>query len=458
MIFGSPRDSSRSAIRILTKAARNPEPVLNLSSVSLRHILWTGSRPDANFGAMMMTSDAPLSGRCVLITDGDHRAALAVTRSLGAAGARVVVSSTTGASITGASRFASLEIQLPDPLEHPTRYVTLLGEIVERNAVDLLLPITEASLRPVLAARNLFVSAKLPFPAADTFAHASDKRRLWNLAARHQVPVPRQIVVDAPEACDEATMNLPPYPLVLKPAVSVAETHGKQVKLAVRHIANRKALLAALAALPLEAYPVLLQERIVGPGIGLFFLRWDGRTIARFAHRRIREKPPSGGVSVYRESMDPPVQMVQYGETLLAALDWHGVAMVEFKLDRETGIPHLMEINGRFWGSLQLAVDAGVDFPRLLAEAAFGILPTGIVDAKRHMRLRWLLGDLDHVLLRLSRSRQALSLEPGAPSRLAALGSFLVPWRPGDHFEVCRLSDLRPFHRELRRWVADVLR
>ena len=41
--------------------------------------------------------------------------------------------------------------------------------------------------------------------------------------------------------------------------------------------------------------------------------------------------------------------------------------MVEFKLDARDGVAKLMEINGRFWGSLQLAVDAGVDFPAILS-------------------------------------------------------------------------------------------
>ncbi len=46
--------------------------------------------------------------------------------------------------------------------------------------------------------------------------------------------------------------------------------------------------------------------------------------------------------------------------------------MVEFKADARTGTPYLMEINGRFWGSLQLAIDAGVDFPAILVAAALG--------------------------------------------------------------------------------------
>lgn len=75
---------------------------------------------------------------------------------------------------------------------------------------------------------------------------------------------------------------------------------------------------------------------------------------------------------MYRESVVADPALVERSRRLLARLNWQGVAMVEYKIDASTGMPYLMEINGRFWGSLQLAIDAGVDFPRLLLEVATG--------------------------------------------------------------------------------------
>jgi protein-tyrosine-phosphatase len=48
---------------------------------------------------------------------------------------------------------------------------------------------------------------------------------------------------------------------------------------------------------------------------------------------------------------------------MLEHLQWNGVAMIEYRKNLATGEFTLMEINGRFWGSLPLAVSAGVDFP-----------------------------------------------------------------------------------------------
>ena len=165
---------------------------------------------------------------------------------------------------------------------------------------------------------------------------------------------------------------------------------------------------------PAAAFPLLLQERVVGPGVGIFLLIWDGVLRATFAHRRLREKPPSGGVSVYRESIAADPALVERSRQLLAHFGWQGVAMVEYKVDERTGIPVLMEINGRFWGSLQLAVDAGVDFPRLLIDCAEG-KPTRRTRRRITVgsRLRWWWGDVDQLLLRLRHSGADLGLPDG---------------------------------------------
>ena len=112
-------------------------------------------------------------------------------------------------------------------------------------------------------------------------------------------------------------------------------------------------------------HPFLVQAYVSGKGQGLFALYDRGKPVAFFAHKRLREKPPSGGVSVLSESVKVPPNLYYMGRRILDPVQWHGVAMVEFKV-ADNGIPYLMEVNARFWGSLQLAIDAGIDFPWLL--------------------------------------------------------------------------------------------
>jgi len=111
-----------------------------------------------------------------------------------------------------------------------------------------------------------------------------------------------------------------------------------------------------------------------------------------------------------------------------------------------------MEINGRFWGSLQLAVDAGVDFPALLLALACGERPAPVTRYRTGVRSRWWWGDLDHLLARLLHSDRELALPPDAPGRGRAVLDFLALWRRGDRNEVFRWSDPRPAWRETLNW------
>jgi predicted ATP-grasp superfamily ATP-dependent carboligase len=135
-----------------------------------------------------------------------------------------------------------------------------------------------------------------------------------------------------------------------------------------------------------------------GDAIGVsLFMDENGKTLASFTHRRLREYPVSGGPSTLRESYHHE-EAEAYAEKLLKALKFHGIAMVEFKVDPRDNVPKLMEINPRFWGSLPLAIRAGVDFPYILfcwaMKRAFD-MPV----QKENVRLRNLLpGDLLYFL------------------------------------------------------------
>jgi predicted ATP-grasp superfamily ATP-dependent carboligase len=189
----------------------------------------------------------------------------------------------------------------------------------------------------------------------------------------------------------------------------------------------------------------LLQEFIPGSGAGYFALFAHGSLLARFSHRRIREKPPSGGVSVVSESsaIDPSIDGPS--RELLERLDWHGPAMVEYRIS-EDGTPYLMEINARFWGSLQLPIYAGIDFPYLAWQIANGELPEAVLDYELGVRNRWLLGDLDH--LYLSWKDGAISLR----QKLRTTAGFLNVFDSRVRSEVSQPGDRAPFYYELRNY------
>jgi predicted ATP-grasp superfamily ATP-dependent carboligase len=390
--------------------------------------------------------------RRILVTDGTQRSALAVVRSLGRAGHIVFVCAQRVPSLAGSSRYSFAEAAVANALEAPAQFVSDVSHLIERWRIDTLMPITEASLLALLPERDS-LGVLIPWPDIDTFRAVADKKALLAKAASLGVAVPRQVVLSTEADARALDPMLLDYPLVLKPSRSVGEHNGRRVSLGVRHVANAEALRAEIAALSGAAYPLLLQQRIIGPGIGIFLLMWDGKLVATFAHRRLREKPPSGGVSVYSESVTADAELVERSRMLLEQMKWRGVAMVEFKREASTGIAYLMEVNGRFWGSLQLAIDAGVDFPALLVAAASGESIPATRGYRVGTRSRWWWGDVDHLLARWRKDAAALALPSGAPSRWRATLDFLTFWHPHDHNEVFRLKDPRPFFRETIEWL-----
>ena len=163
-------------------------------------------------------------------------------------------------------------------------------------------------------------------------------------------------------------------------------------------------------------------------------------------------------MSVYREAV--PVDEATAGNAcrLLKALNWTGVAMVEFKIDRRDNTAKLMELNGRFWGSLQLAIDAGVDFPYLLYQVMEGEYPEKVSAYRSGIKTRWLLGDLDHLLIIWTSRRAKLSLPEGHPGRLLTFWNFFKAFFSDGRLEIWNSDDRRPAFRELRGYIATNLR
>jgi biotin carboxylase len=354
-------------------------------------------------------------------------------------------------SLAAASRYCRAAITTPDPLLEPEQYRRAVASLLERWDIRILLPVSEQSLRLLLAARLEHGGLRVPFPSAEVFGRVADKGEVLRRCTRYELAAPAQHVLESRGELSRIEARLA-FPVVIKPTRSVVATASGSIKTGVTYATDLTQLRHRLEALPADVYPVLLQERIVGPGSGMFILIWGGELVAAFAHRRLREKPPAGGVSVYSESIPVDPELLERGVQLLKDFGWQGVAMLEFKIDQRTGRPYLMEINGRLWGSIQLAIDAGVDFPALLVRCALGERPDR-PSYRTGVRERWWWGDVDHLITRLRWPAAELGLPPDAPSRWQAVREFLRLWRPGDQNEVLRLNDPWPFVRETFDWI-----
>ena len=397
-----------------------------------------------------------------IVLDGEQRSALAVTRSLGRKGITVTVGSEKNASLSSCSRFCAHTFQYPSPYKDPIGFIQAIRDVTNKIPNSILFPITDVTLTEILLKKTeLQEIVAIPFMDYAEYAQVTDKIALVRLARELNVLIPTSFLstdfLDHDEMIE--TIGKSGYPVVVKPSFSKIRTEKGWISAGVHYAADEKELRGIISNEIFQRYPFLVQGRVEGPGIGVFLLMRDGKVLAKFSHKRIREKPPSGGVSVLSESIDPPEDAMIAAVQILEKMHWTGVAMVEFKIDREKNVAVLLEVNARFWGSLQLAISSGVDFPYLLFRLANGEKIEEHGGYTVGLRSRWELGDLDHLLIRIFNRSSHLNLLPGHPSRRAVLKDFIFDFiRRGVRNEVFQRSDVKPFFHEVGGYVKYLIR
>lgn len=377
--------------------------------------------------------------KSIVVTDGELRSSLAATRSL-AGSFDVHVVSTSVPSLAGVSRGARSETAAPDPMRTPGAFREAVDALAGARGAVAVLPASDAACRALLLDGPWRSGARIVAPARDAYERSSHKGEALRLGREAGLDVP-----DGDEVSDlgsaRSSAERLGWPVIVKPVESVAALRKRSV---VR-VADPGALECAWRE-HVAPGAALVQREVPGHGEGLFVLRIGGETRAAFAHRRLREKPPSGGVSVLCESIATDPDLLARVERVLDACGFDGIAMAEFRRDGERR--WLMELNARLWGSLQLAIDAGVDFPTLAVRAALGE-PAGVRPEYRvGLRSRWLLGDLDHSIALARGARDAA----GRSGAWAALGVLLRPTPRPCRLDNPRAGDVRPFFHELRLW------
>lgn len=397
----------------------------------------------------------------VLVTEGENRASLAVTRSLGRYGCKVIVTGEREKNLASCSRYCTARYIAPSPLSDNEGYLNAMLDIVSSQNVDVLFPMTEPAT--LLLAENmekLPQSTILACPDLAKIQTVFDKSAVFRLAEEHGVAIPWTLFVDNRKDFHQKKQAVQRFPLVVKPSRSRIPVKDGFLAAGVKYAEDMAALEKLYQTEKSLDFPSMIQEKIIGPGTGLFTLFEDDHHLALFSHQRILEKPPSGGVSVVCESVHLDQEMVEASRRLLAAVGWQGVAMVEFKRDVRDGQAKLMEINGRFWGSLQLAIVSGMDFPVLFLQQLTGSRQSDPVKDTYQvgLRMKWFLGTLDHLLIRLRHRDASLNLHPGAGTKTDAIIEFFKLRSKNMVFDVIDLKDLKPFRYEIQSYLTSLFK
>ncbi len=401
-----------------------------------------------------MTTHGPAgSPQRVLVLDGQTNQALACVRSLGRAGHGVLVASHRRRPLAAWSRFCRHRFHLPD--ESLPAFAALRAWAA-RHEVSVVLPATERACLLLNAERAAWEDAGIRVGCGPDamLAQAFDKARTLEIAAAAGVRTPPSRAPASIEEFRAAAAEIG-YPCVLKSRFSNARVGDRFIPdVGTTYVRGPDDLDAAVRARRQGPFWPIIQGFVPGRGAGVFAVALEGRALAWFAHERLRDVRPSGSGSSLRRSVALDPRLRDPAERLLAAMAWSGPAMVEFR-DDGSAAPFLMEVNGRFWGSLELAVRAGVDFPSLwIAGLTGGTLPppgdyrTGVV-------LRWLWGDVKRLLYILAGPPAGY---PGTyPTRWQGVRELLGRQPPGTRLEAWDPDDRRPAIGELVQGVGELL-
>lgn len=300
----------------------------------------------------------------VIVTEPNHKNALAVCRALATNGLGVVVmgrrfSQANFSNSTG--RSFNFRWERDD-------FVDKVLEIAGKSGAETLIPVGARSVFATNESREQ-IARKVDFAIgpAPSLALSKNKAELLEFAAGLGLEIPEN---ERSSEYSSLVKSLKKFPLPFVVKSSSELSRFKPLYVRTKDDVKRVLREETLAAASAEG-ELILQRLIVGPGQGFFALYQDQKCKRVMMHQRLRETPETGGSSWAAKSIYS-APLFESGMLLLDALGWHGPAMVEFKVDSTTGKPYLIELNPKLWGSLDLCIASGVNIPLDLVKIASG--------------------------------------------------------------------------------------
>ena len=402
----------------------------------------------------MDTGVTSSGGITVLVLDADMVPALTVARSLARRGATVHVGTHEPKPLAGYSRAVDVTWSYPNPLSDQEGFLRWVAAHTASHRYDLVIPVTERTLVPLSRERDRFLEVPIAMPDAESLDVVLDKSRTMALASSLDIPVPGGTLVSSADELEPLIQSIR-YPVVLKPARSIGANQAGASQLQVSYAFDESELRAGCAH-ALRFGQVILQEYFSGDGVGIELIAANGVIAYAFQHRRLHEVPLTGGGSSLRKSEAVDPALLEASRKLIEALRWSGVAMVEFKQCATSGDFCLMEINGRFWGSLPLADAAGADFPSMLFDLSLDGEVSGHPAYREDVVCRLLSRDVGWYEAVLRRDADPRLVQ--FPTNRQMLREILLFFSPRHRLDVQKLADPLPGVVDLGRILATQVR
>lgn len=337
-----------------------------------------------------------------LVTDAHVRSAVWFIRALLRAGVPVHALGPTATAAGRWSRGLSGRATGADVGADPDRFAEAVAAVARRDGPLVVYPGREESIDALLdRAGGLPPQAVLPYPAAGVLRRVRDKRALPELAAAAGLETPATLYEGPAGPLRDAPVD---GPCILKPL-------DKGKVLARTHVlASAAELRGALGGVP-DDEVVVVQEVATGPLAALcLVVGRDGEPVARLQQETRRTWPAEAGPSRLAVTVAPDEDLTARVTAMLAAAGFWGLAQVQF-LQGPDG-PRIIDVNPRPYGSLPLAVAAGVNLPAAWHAVATGARPPAPGPYRVGVTFRWLEAEL---FAALHGEHRALARRPPRP-------------------------------------------
>lgn len=365
-----------------------------------------------------------------IVLDGHLKSALATVRSLGVVGIKVYAGAERESAMGLHSRYVRRRFIYPSPYSDQGGFVAAVRKEADLiGGKPVVYAFSDATFLSLYAHREeLSEVITIAYPDEKSVEIAFDKAATYSLARVSGIPT---ITTHMPVTKEEVRRlgEMLTYPVVVKTRRSVSFQNGRGAFGSATFVHDAEELEERffIEKEKMGETP-LVQVFVRGEEYGVEMLVEEGKIYARVVHHRLRSLSPTGGASVLKETLadgDLKNTLTQYAEILVQKLMWTGPIMVEFKVDADTREPYLMEINGRFWGSLPLSIFAGVNMPLLYHTAlTTKNIPEQIVEGIERITSVHYMGDVLH-LIRVLFARDPMR-EILYPKRSMAVRSFLL--------------------------------
>lgn len=315
----------------------------------------------------------PSKPTSVLLAADDHYSVLATVRGLRVAGYVPYLATHKPGTYAARSWATAGTVLVPDPTSDREGFLHELAAAAARFSVVAVLPTSEISFLALASSEIDFGGIALGVPTRESVEQVTENKDLLaELAAAAGLRTPPTKKVTRHD--DSKSIGAFGFPAVIKPKPLYRRILDLDDTLSspARYVCS-----AEQAEQALEDFPGgegIVQPYVNGQLTSVSGVSWEGELVCAVHQASIRIWPVPAGVSSYAETVLPDAELEQGVAHLLRIIGWSGIFQVQF-IRTPHGERYMIDLNPRVYGSLGLAVAAGLNLPEIWVDLLLGRQP-----------------------------------------------------------------------------------